>query len=644
MHVPGQLRCSPAKETPLSGIALVASLTGAPVRAGATAGMVEAMAHRAWHGWDSANLPWACLSHLHAWTTPEEEGEVQPIHRPDRGYTLALDGRLDDREGLSMALDLSSAGGAPSDAELAAAAWERWGDGFVGRLLGPFAVVVLDHRRRRSVLARDPLGDRGIVYARVGDLLVAASEECGVLAHPAVGDRLDEVAAAAFFAIAAPPGDRTFFATVRTVPPATLLTGENGSLRSHRYWELSLDGAAPASDDEMAERFRETLRAAVRARIRGGGRCAVVMSGGMDSTSIATLAARETAEPVQAVSWVFDEFPEADERPYMGAVAALPNIEWHPINGDDAWTLRDEAGWVASPNAPFETLHRGLWNRAYRVGRDHGATIALTGEFGDHLFWGGEYWLADLLRARMFFAAGVKLAAHGWWYGVRRATAAVTFRAALGATVRRREGEQRPPFWLTPRARDLLTDELHAARGGGAGGARAAARTRLAWDPLYALGPRLNAFYFSSAGVDLRFPFRDRRLVELVAALPAYALHRPGWGKWLLRRAMKGVLPEPVRRRRRVTRLDGPVRKGLLDRERARVDGFLAAPTGTWRQWVDGGWLDAVLPRWLRGPRDEASALVPWHCLCWEIWRSRPAASRTVLESCGDGVTTGVQE
>jgi asparagine synthase (glutamine-hydrolysing) len=129
------------------------------------------------------------------------------------------------------------------------------------------------------------------------------------------------------------------------------------------------------------------------------------------------------------------------------------------------------------------------------------------------------------------------------------------------------------------------------------------------------------------AGVEPRWPMRDRRLVEFALAIPAHQLYRPGWTRWVLRRATAGLLPEPVRRRRRITTLLPLCRRGLVEREAAAVAAILGAPDAEWPRWVRRDWLRREFPRRLAAGIDSIESVVAWRCISAELWRRAGSAA-----------------
>jgi asparagine synthase (glutamine-hydrolysing) len=552
-------------------------------------------------------------------------GERQPVVDSAGRFHLLFDGRLDNRDELLAALGRPHETAA-SDAAIALWAFEAWSEDGFGRLLGPFAVAVYDAVERRVSCARDPLGDRTLFYRSTPRLLLVASEEQALLAHPEVSDRLDEETLARFYAVAAAAPGSTFFADVRELLPGELLTAGPEGTRTRRFARVGpADGVHFRRDSDYAERFAELLAEAVRCRLRATAPPAVLMSGGLDSTTVAALAARELAaagdrRPLGAISWVFDELPQADEREFMDPMVEAFGLRAVRIAGDDAWPLSDPPSWPRNPVSPLEGIYRRLLERSYAAVRGEGGRVLLTGEFGDQLYSGSSHWLRDLLAEGRWVAAGGEVLRELRWAAATRRSPRPGLRtaAARALGVRRRRTVSPPP-WLTPHALSRI-EVPGADPAAGLAGWRRPEQARSLLDWRSANAASLEVANAARAGVEVRRPFRDRRLVEFVAAVPGHVLYRPGWPRWILRRAMAGVLPEPVRRRRRISTLLPLCARGLVEREAPVVEALLGSPEAVWPRYVRRDWLAAAFPHRLRAGLDGVESVVPWRCLCGEIW------------------------
>lgn len=603
----------------MGGFCLLLQRDGAPADRELLAAMAGRLAHRARDGADEwVEGPLAAASQRF-WTTPEDVGGRQPLRHPDGRRLLLWDGRLDNRPELieSLAIVPATAAGL-SDAALVLHAYERWEDGCWPRLIGPFAAAVCDPRARRVTLIRDPIGDRSVYYHPGAERLIAASEEQAVLAAPEVDRGADLEFMARHLAVAEPTGGRTFFAGVRELLPGHRLTVGPGGVTTERWWQAdpvpALRHLRPA---ECAERFRELLARAVSARLRGTGPLIHQLSGGLDSTSVAALAAAGGAR-LSALSWVFDEVVECDEREYIEPLLErYPTIEPVHLVCDRAVAFEDLERWPCNPNAPEETPFRPLVEAFYREAEGRGARVMLSGLYGDHLFLGGERWWLDLLGAGEWRAAATEGLSQARELGPARFLKRYAARPLLPRRWRERRAARRTTPWLTPRGRELV-----AAGEPWPPSAAAAERPHQHRRVLSLLSARATVgeqFHLRSHGIDLRNPYRDRRLIEFMLAVPSFLLEREGRTKEVLRLAMRGLVPDEILDRRGKNSFAGLYRRGMTAERRRRLWARLERHAPWWRELVDRRWLGEVL--W--DDRDSRHLLVLTRCLFLGHWAER---------------------
>jgi asparagine synthase (glutamine-hydrolysing) len=558
---------------------------------------------------------WAALGCRAFWSTPEEIGERQPLLAPAGDCALLFDGRLDNREELVRELGLGGEESAEtSDAAvilrfLAAGRWEA-----LERFLGPWALLFLDLRDRTVHLARDPTGERMLCWHASPTRLVIASEPAAVLADPGVPRDLDEATLAAYFATDQPAPGATFFRAVAQVPPGcrtVLSAADPGGARQIPFWRPDL---ALLRDSEAAsvERFRALLTLAVHAQCRAPGPAAVLMSGGLDSTSVAAHAARDQARqgrpPVRAVSWRFRELPAADESAFAQAMMTAAGLAPVWVEGDGCWPLRGLDESTTDRSLPFDNPYRRLHAAAFAAAADGGSRALLTGHFSDEMYHGVDaWWLRDAVARGDWAtaAAGLRdeLRWRGrpdvWTPGWRRALAVLLLGAA-GERLRPR----RAPEWLTPEARAALPRSPPPAV--------AAPHPRQA-------ATLIEPFALMGIASEARRA-RDRRLLELALRLPADRLARPGWRKRLVWLAGDGWLPDAVRLRRQMSDLGPLFARGIGEREHAVVRRLLfGLGPQLWRRFVAPRLLEEFLASAGTGGAG-LPTLVFWRCLAAELW------------------------
>lgn len=553
------------------------------------------------------------LGHQHHWTTPESVGQHQPVEVG--GSHLAFAGRLDNRGELADALGV---GASASDAELFGRAYGEWGPGCLERAVGAFGVALWDRRQRRLLLARDKTGIRSLFYAASGDVLVAGSDAAAVRSHPAVGRSVDETAFAAFLRDDPGSGDATFYEDVRRLPPGTRLIADDDGHRVERYWHPA-DGPdlRDAGEAELRGHLRAVLRKAIDARLRSRERPGVMLSGGLDSTTVAGVAAADLERRLPAYSMVFeavdDEALTGVERRRLNDAAEVHDLPLEEVACDDAWPLSDPSAHdpMVGEWPLLDPLHEATDRLHGRI-RDGGHRVVLTGEGGNE-FDGTRFAYADLLRRGRLLAllrtARRDRLSTRWllaWYAL-----APTFPSIAA---RLTDADDGPPLWLGPRLRGIEVPD-HAAAGQFWSRhrqrrfrTRAAIRQALMFDVTRRRARR--------AGLELRTPFHDARVVELAFSIPPHALLAGGEPKSLFRSAFADVLPESVRSVQ-MGRHFGTFVKAGLERERDHLSARLSDTRLERRGYVADGAPADVLAEFLDG-RDRW-ALV-WRLYACERW------------------------
>jgi asparagine synthase (glutamine-hydrolysing) len=531
---------------------------------------------------------------------------------------LAGDLRLDN------AADLRATLGLPPDAPgavIVIEAFARWGERFAAHLAGDFALVLLDRRERRLVAVRDPLGIRPLYY-REGTTHVRAASELGALVEP--GDAPDEGFLAEVLAGDVADTEGTPYLSVRRLPAGHVLVASGGQLRVTRYWEPPREQHDGSLADH-AERFRAVFDEAVRARVEGQARVGVHLSGGLDSASVlGAICAGGDAAPVAAA--LRFPWPEADEGEWIGMAARRwslePLVVMPPVD-PAAHDLASIASTAGLPDLPTDgPLFRGL----HEALRTSGVSVVLTGLGGDQ-WWSGEMaHMADLLRRgrigalRRWRAAGDAIGedvAWSWHDFAHNGIVPLVPRFARRAARMIRKAPLPPWISRGLAARVDLRGRLR--RRPDTRGAPSESWRRMRWrldSGEDALSKEAADRGAAAAGIDLRHPFYDRRLVELAFATPEAARIGPERNRAAMREAMATRLaPETAAR---VTKAD--ISRVLVEAARAGdVRPHLEVPMLAELGWVEPAEVAALADRVLSSG-DATAALLLWRVIGVEAW------------------------
>jgi asparagine synthase (glutamine-hydrolysing) len=464
-----------------------------------------------------------------------------------------------------------------SDTEVIVHLYEEHGDRFVEHLNGDFAIALWDGECRRLLLARDRFGVRPLFHTYAAGRIWFASEVKALLAALPGQARLDPHSLAQAFTFWGPIDPGSVFAGVESLPPGHLLAVESDGRRSlTRYWDWSFPAPGMPSRwysvEQAAGELRELLTDAVRLRLEADVPLGAYLSGGLDSSAVVALMREAGAARLRSYSVAFDS-AEFDESAHQRAMVRHLGCEHETLHCTRRAIGEAFPQWVRQVEAPvLRTAGVPLMLLARRV-REDGCKVVLTGEGADEVFAG--YDLFKEAKVRRFWArqpgSSFRPALLGRLYGylenspVRHAALAQSFFGRgmehLGrpvfAHVPRWSSSQHALRFLSPELRAGLHDfepldwyerRLPAAIDGWRPLARdqyVEAKTLLAAYLLPAQGDRPAMAH----GVEGRFPFLDHRVVEFANALPERWKIRGLCEKYLLRRALDGLLPSAIQQR-----------------------------------------------------------------------------------------------
>ena len=330
------------------------------------------------------------------------EGGDQPIANEDGTVHVVQNGELYNFRELRA--ELEQAGhrfSTRSDTEVLVHLYEEHGEGFAERLRGMFAVAIWDSRRRRLVIARDRFGIKPLYYRDEAGELTFASE---LRALPR--GEVDPDALEAFLAFNSVPAPFSIFAGTRKLPAGHLLVWQDGETRVERYARPVPAEVRDEDSAELAEELRARLRDSVRAHLIADVPVGVLLSGGVDSSLLAALAAQESGEAVHTFSIGFEErsFDELDDARSVASMYGTRHEEL-TLRPDAALLLPRLAETFDEPFADSSALPTYLVSE---LAARH-VKVALSGEGGDELFGGYYTYAADLLALRVGrFAPGVR--------------------------------------------------------------------------------------------------------------------------------------------------------------------------------------------------------------------------------------------
>jgi asparagine synthase (glutamine-hydrolysing) len=602
----------------VAAIALLFARDGAPLDASRINRMGRRLAYRG-----SGLTAWShgpiALAHVASRSYP---GQI--CVSPDGRWHVVLDGRLDNRAALARELGMGPAVDAADDPRIAMLACARWREDAAARLTGDFAVAAWDAQEQQALLFRDVRGMRPL-YFRLDDRELACASDLQAL----VRDRPAAVneGMVAEWLTGSPSSHReTLYQGISRLPMACRATISRSTARQTQYWMPSVDPAiAAAGDAERSEAFVEKLQHAVRRR-SDAGHVALMLSGGLDSSTLA--AVLDQAHPRQWSAFtLIDDHSGNNERAYAASVAerfgaAHVVVEAAPVTAADFASETAASLDVPAPPNGLQSL------RLRRRVVEDGYPVALSGLGSDEWFGGSYLVYADLARE----GAYRKLAATVWADRHRDESTRVRLQIAawalcppvlkpwVRALVPGRSASCIAPAFARRvgvtdrlRHRDLESPAFPAA----SQQALYAECTSGAYLAAIEMQERGNA----AAGLDERYPFHDRDLIDFSLSLPESDRWSGGNYKGIIRRAMAARLPQEI-----LARQHSPDANRLVVNTLRALGGrefFLGLNS------IEAGWIerarvlamwDALERRTRAGQNASAAAWALWAIAAIELW------------------------
>ena len=558
-----------------------------------------------------------------------------PIANEDGSVGVALNGEIYNYRRLRK--DLEQEGhrfATQGDTEVLAHLAESLDAVALARALdGMFAFAVWKERSETLVLGRDPVGKKPLYYWTDGRRLVFASEIKALLVHPDVPAELDPSAIPAYLTFGYVPTPGTFFSGIRSVPPGHVLEVRAGSDPAlTAYWEPRVPGAHAVSPldvslDEAAAGTLDLLTAAVERRLIADVPLGAFLSGGIDSSAVVALMARGSASPVKTFTIGFEGAKGYDERPHARNIAdrfKTDHTEFvvRPHAVDLVETLAE------TYDQPFGDSSAIPTYLLSELTRQH-VTVALAGDGGDELFAGYERFRAALWAerfgslptpARRMLRGAVgrvpRTAFRGRAGSLQRFAGAADLGLpdALATWVGLTSSTDREALGIT--SRESLEDYGRVwARSSGAAPLHRLLHLNMQTYLVDDLLVKVDRASMAHA-LEVRAPFLDRSLIEFALRLPPELQMRGLTLKRVLKRALRGVLPNEVLDRRKRgfgVPLDSWFRTDLGSYVRS-VLGRSARVRGH----VDGAGLDGVIARHEAGRADHGQLL--WALLMLEVF------------------------
>ncbi|MEC4805841.1 MAG: asparagine synthase (glutamine-hydrolyzing) [Jaaginema sp. PMC 1079.18] len=568
------------------------------------------------------------------------DGGQQPIHNEDKSIWVVFNGELYNYRELTHSLTRRGHKFATAtDTEVLVHAYEEFGDEFLEYLNGMYAFALWDERQQRLIIARDRMGIKPLYYTRHDNALIFGSELKTLLAYPGVSRSVDLVALNEYLSFEYIPTPRSIFQNIAKLPPGHALSYREGKLDLWQYWDINLgrsENLQTKPIPEYEEELLEVLTDSVAKEMISDVPVGVLLSGGLDSSSIAAIMSRIAPDSVKSFSIRFDD-PSFDESNYARLVADYLKTEHHELTLTPKLTLElvpQLAKFLDEPLGDSSIIPTFLLSQFTR----HHVKVALGGDGGDELFAGYstlqahrlvEYYemlLPGMIRHRLIPSLVDRLPVSfdniSLDFKVRR------FIAGRGIPIIMRHHQWLGSF-TTAQKRQLLQpwtqllekDTYQVAFEHQRNSQAQEALNQLLYCDLklYLEGDILAKVDRASMAnsLEVRVPFLNHTLVEYAAKLPHTVKLRGLTTKYILRRAMRQHLPPEILKRGKkgfnmpvakwFTGDLRPLLEDMLSRDRLHREGFFNAD-----------YVQQLLSQHFNNQADHRKLL--WTLLVFELW------------------------
>ena len=569
-------------------------------------------------------------------------GGKQPIFNEDESAAIVFNGEIYNYR--DLASELTAAGHVfktRSDTETILHAWEEYGKDCVQRLRGMFAFAIWDRAKRRLFVARDRMGIKPLYYYRNERCFAFASEIKALLEIPGVPTEVDPEAFDEYLSLRYVPGPRTMFRNIFRLQPGHTLTLDSSGIHTRQYWDVAFSEPEGRLQEDQVERFRQLLDESVRLRMIAEVPIGVLLSGGLDSSAILATMSKVTEPGGLKTFSVGYESPgaggeDANEFEYArlaaGAFGAehreyrLTASEFQDFLPDMIWHL-DEP--MADPSCiPLYFISR--------LAREH-VTVALSGEGADEILAGYGIYPRMLALDRINRSLPGLDQMAPWLARVTPSRALRNYVRMSGQPLESRyrgvcrglNSESKNQLIGRERIRES-EKQLHAVFGqhfSAAGDASVLNKMLYVDAKVWLPDDLLNKAdkMTMATGLELRVPFLDHKLVEFAATLPHSAKLGGKGGKTILRKAMRGLLPDTIIDRPKKG-FPVPISQWLRGPLRSFVQEHLLAQDAACNLFADRGAIKQIVDEHIQGRSDRSQDI--WTLLVFEFWHRQFVGNR----------------
>lgn len=561
----------------------------------------------------------------------------QPIVTDDGTLAIVFNGEIYNFQEIRKELvELGHQFHTNSDTEVILHAYQEFGEDCLGKLRGMFAFAIWNFRDESLFIARDRVGKKPLFYAITGKGdLVFGSELKTLLVHGAIERRVDVAALDAYLSYGYVPEEFCILTGVQKLLPGHFLRFANGILETQKYWDFDLSNVDEGrSESEWSDELREKILEAVNVRLISEVPLGAFLSGGVDSSTIVGMMSRLSERPVKTFSIGFRE-DSFDELRFARVAAKHFGTDHHEfVVTPDLFDLIGQVVWhFDEPFADQSSLPTFMLSK---MAREH-VTVVLSGDGGDELFAGYSRYVIDQERNK-FAAIPSAIRKH-----LIRRLGSVLPHGARGKNFihnisldpleryvdsvsafnpPRKRSLYSTDFGIALNGETSAGDKLFLEYGSGAQANDPIGRLLYLDSKTYLPGDILTKVdrMTMANSLEARVPLLDHELIELVAKMPSSLKLKNGEPKYILKKAMEGIVPNEILYREKQG-FGVPIGEWINDQLRDRINDDLADSRTINRGYFNREYIATLLTEHSSGRRDHSNAL--WMLWMLELWFRR---------------------
>ena len=582
--------------------------------------MTDILAHRGDDGvgvWCDRHVG---LGHRLLCTTPESLLERLPLVDSTGNFAITADARIDNRQELIPLLEFDISIGEITDSQIILAAYQKWGDKCPEKLLGDFAFAIWDKRQQELFCARDHFGVKPFYYHLSPEIFIFATEIKAIFTESSISCQINEARIADYLSSMFHDLQMTSYEQILRLPAASWMKINADGKEIKTYWALDPEREIKLDNDEAyAAKFKEIFTEAVRCRLRSAYDLGFTLSGGLDSSSI-TCTARKIAKnysvpALHTFSAIFDEL-DCDERKYIDPILEQGELKPHFVNSDkiNPFDNLERALWHQDEAffAPNWSMTWALYERAQRVG----VRIILNGYDGDNTVSQGYGYLSELAIAGRWLSLAIQtkelaktlnFSFPKWYwsyfkeYGIkplknkyspRKLIKKIKLRllkpqSSNSASSQAYKSNSILNSKFAARINFTERQQSYRQTVGHMGHDERQRHYLNLTGGLMPFGLEVMDKSMAAFGIEPRYVFCDKRLLEFCLALPPEQKLNLGYGRIVMRRAMEDIVPPRVQWRREKTDFTPNFIRGLKCWQQEDWDKFIAENQVLLQKYID---------------------------------------------------------